>query len=84
MNDTAINIPQKRIHEIVRQSEETTTLPISSDESTFAAASGISFDTVGATARASIDIDRLYEAAPGSTSQMIRALELLKQSIDSL
>jgi len=84
MSDTATSIPQKRIHEIVRRSEETTTFSTASGESTFALLGETSFATFGATARAPIDIDRLYEAAPGSTSQMIRALELLKQVIHFL
>jgi hypothetical protein len=54
------------------------------DESTFAPGGGIFYETVGATALAPIDIDRLYEAPPGSASQMVRALELLKQAIDLL
>lgn len=41
--------------------------------------------TRGANALApAIDIDRLYEAPAGTTSQMVRALELLKQAIQFL
>jgi hypothetical protein len=85
MSDTGTNITQIRVNEPVRQFEETATRTINSDESTFSSASGISFETVGATALAPvIDIERLYETLPGSTSQIVRALELLKQAIDFL
>jgi hypothetical protein len=85
MSDTTTNIPKIRSNEIVRQSAETVTRAISRDESTFASVSGIAFETAGATALAPvIEIDRLYEAVPGSTSRIVRALELLKQAIDLL
>jgi hypothetical protein len=85
MSDTATSIPKTRVNEIVRNSAETVTRTISADKSTFAAVSGIAFETVAGTALAPvIDIDRLYEAPPGSTSQIVRALELLKQAIDLL
>lgn len=83
MSDTGTSIPQIRLNEPIRRSEETATRTINSDEQTFSSVGGISFETVGATALAPvIEIDRLYEAPPGSTSQIVRALELLKQAID--
>ncbi len=43
------------------------------------------FETRGANAAARvIEIDRLYEHVPGTTSQMVRALELLKQASELL
>jgi hypothetical protein len=45
----------------------------------------IDFETRGSSALAPvIEIDRLYEAAPGTSSNMVRALELLRQASDDL
>ena len=85
MSDTGTIITQIRVNE-PRQFEETMTGP--NTHESISATGGI-YEifgaTVGATALAPvIDIERLWEAAPGSTSQMVRALELLKQAIDYL
>jgi hypothetical protein len=54
-------------------------------ESTPAPARGIMLETRGANALApAIEIDRLYEAVPGTISQIVSALELLKQASDNL
>lgn len=42
------------------------------------------FETIGATAAKVIEIDRLWDATPGTTSQVVRALELLKRICDDL
>jgi hypothetical protein len=85
MSDTETNVSQIRRSRPVQRFEDTATIPINPGESTFVSDSGISFETVGATARApKIDIDRLYETLPGTASQMVRALELLRQAIDFL
>jgi hypothetical protein len=85
MSDTATSIPQKPAREIVRASEETATLKTGTEEPSITSVGEILYSTVGTAALAPvIDIDRLWEAAPGSASQTVRALELLKQAIDYL
>jgi hypothetical protein len=57
---------------------------ISNTELTRSPGRVIPFLTQGATALAPIDIDRLYDAAPGASSQIVRVLDLLKQASDLL
>jgi hypothetical protein len=79
------SIAQPRISQPLRQAEETQTSAANEGESTFSSTGILSFETVDATSLAPvIDIDRLYDAEPGSASHLVRALELLKQAIDFL
>lgn len=85
MSDTGINAPEIFANEPIRQVEETAALAARADEPTATSIGRLSFKTLGATALAPvIGIDRLYEAPPGATSQMLTALELLKSAIDFL
>jgi hypothetical protein len=85
MNDTITTSPRFRLDATGKRLDETSTIGMKRDESTSSPVREISFETVGATALAPvIDIGRLWEAPPGTTSQMVRALELLKQAIDFL
>jgi len=85
MSETAINIPKVQRHAPPQSPDETGTPTTNRSESTPSAVRGIVVETHGATAIAPvIEIDRLYEAPPGTSSQIVRALELLKQAIDFL
>jgi hypothetical protein len=85
MNDTTTTLPRVRLDDLAQRLDETSTLEMKRDESTYSPVREISFETIGATALAQvIDIERLWEAPPGTTSQIVRALELLKQAIDFL
>jgi hypothetical protein len=85
MSDTETSIPKVRADRPVQHIDGTVTLVTQRDESTHSPVHGTAFKTEGATALAPIiPIDRLYEAAPGSTSQIVTALELLKEACDDL
>jgi len=85
MSDTQTIVPKIHADKLSQHLDETVGLGIKPDESTFSPIGGTSFKTRGATALAPIiEIDRLYEAAPGSASQIVTALELLKQACDNL
>jgi hypothetical protein len=85
MSDTETSIPKTSSDKPVQHLDETATLAINRDESTLSPVRGTAFKTQGATALAPvIQIDRLYDTAPGSTSQIVAALELLKQADDNL
>src|SRR5882724_2648532 len=84
MSDTDTKIPKVDSIEPVWLPDETRT-PGVRLESTPAPKSTIVLRTRGATALAPvIDIDRLYEAVPGTSSKIVSALELLKQASDNL
>jgi hypothetical protein len=85
MSDTETSIPKAHSDRPVQHVDGTVTLVTKRDESTHSPVHAIAFKTEGATALAPIiPIDRLYEAAPGSTSQIVTALELLKEVCDNL
>jgi hypothetical protein len=84
MSETEISIPKKiRLSDPRRLPDETATLAVSRTESTPIPAREISVETRGTTLRV-IEIDRLYEAPLGTSSQIVSALELLKQASDNL
>jgi hypothetical protein len=85
MTDTGASIPTGRLRESLRLPDETVATASGPPESIPMPARAITFETQGALALAPvIDIERLYEAPAGTSSQMVRALELLKQMIDLL
>ncbi len=84
MSDTDTNIPKvpKSPAWIL---DETNTPSLSRPQQTPSSVPEIASVTRGATALAPvIGIDRLYDAVPGTSSTMVRALELLKQASDDL
>jgi len=84
MSETQISIAKKlRLSDPRRLPDETATLAVGRTELTPTSDGEISVETQGATLRV-IEIDRLYEAPPGTPSQIVRALELLKQVSDNL
>lgn len=84
MSDTDTKIPRVETIEPVSLPDETMA-PNARLELTPARTGGIVLRTRGAHALAPvIDIDRLYDAAPGTSSQIVTALELLKQASDNL
>jgi hypothetical protein len=82
MSDTATTIPKIQLDQFARQ-DETSTSTMSRDQTTHSPVPGTSFMAAHAKAQI-IDIERLWDAPQGSTSQIIQALELLKQAIDLL
>lgn len=85
MSDTATGGGKPRSREIVWLPDGTGAPAISNKELTKSPFHVTPLITQGATALAPvIDIDRLYETAAGSTSQIVSALELLKQASDVL
>jgi hypothetical protein len=85
MSDTETSTPKVRLSDPRRLSDETGTPAINRTESTQTPHREIAVETRGATALAKvIEIDRLYEVSPGTSSQIVRALELLKQASDNL
>jgi len=84
MSDTDTKIPKLEPNERVWLPDETKT-PAIRRESTTVPTRSVLPKTQGATALAPvIDIDRLYDAVPGTSSQMVTALELLKEASDNL
>ncbi len=83
MSDTGIAKPQGHADDRPRLSDETGATVIDRTESTLPARRN-AFETQGATARAPIDIDRLYDAESGTSSQIVRALELLREVSNNL
>jgi hypothetical protein len=85
MSDTDISSPKPRLIGTTRSSNETAAPAGKRSESTLSPIPAIAIRTRGANALApAIDIDRLYDSIPGTSSQMVRALELLKQASDDL
>lgn len=84
MSDTASTTPKVRLDDTVRMPDATGSSAIGGIESRLASSRETAFETQGATALKVIEIDRLYEAPAESPSQMLRALELLKQASDFL
>jgi hypothetical protein len=83
MSDTRIS-DLRPASDLGRVPEETPAPNVNRAGSTQSMVRPISLETRGANALApAIDIDRLYEA-PDASSQMVRALELLKQASDNL
>jgi hypothetical protein len=73
------------LRESPRLPDETVTSVGNPFESTPLPARAITFEVQGALALAPvINIERLYEAVPGTSSQMVRALEVLKHVIELL
>jgi hypothetical protein len=85
MSETGISVPRKviRISELSRVRDETAALGINRAEPTPVPDREISVEPQGATLKI-IEIDRLYEAPVGTPSQIVSALELLKQATDNL
>jgi len=86
MSETGLGVSKKiRLGGLSRLPDETGTFAVSRTESTptLTSAPEISVETRGATLRV-IEIDRLYDAPAGAPSQIVRALELLKQACDNL
>jgi len=84
MSDTETKIPRVDTNEPVWLPDETKT-PGIRPESTPVPTRRVLLKTQGATALAPvIDIDRLYDALPGTSSHMITALGLLKEASDNL
>jgi hypothetical protein len=80
MSDTWTNVPKLRVNGRSLQPDDTAVPTFNSSESTRASAGDVTIETQGATALAPVmDIDRLWEAVPGTISQTVRALELLKE-----
>lgn len=85
MSDTDIHEPKVRLNDRFRPPDVTGAPAVSRVGSVPAPARGVAIDVRGTTALARvIEIDRLYEAVPGTTSQLLRALELLKEASDHL
>ncbi len=85
MSDTQTSIPKVRVNDSPRLPDETGVSATSRTQLTHSPAGNIVFEVRGATALAPvIEIDRLWDAAPGTISQTVRALELLKQVSDFL
>src|SRR6266851_9777585 len=85
MSDTGITNPRIRLNDPHGLRDDTRTTAASHTESTALPVREIALETRGAHALAPvIDIDRLYEAAPRTSSQIVNALELLKQASDNL
>jgi hypothetical protein len=82
MSDTSTNIPVIKLKEQSLPSDTTTIL--TSERSIISSFSGDEFLTRGATALAPIPIDRLYEGVRGTSSQILYALELLKELCENL
>ncbi len=84
MSDTDTKIPKVETIEPVSLPDQTMA-PSARLELTPAPTRGIVLRTRGAHALAPvIDIDRLYDAFPGTSSQIVTALELLKHASDNL
>src|SRR5437879_2551658 len=84
MSDTDTKIPKVHVNEPVWLPDETRT-PSVRPESTSAPTRGVVLKVQGATALAQvINIERLYDAVPGTSSKMVTALELLKEASDNL
>ena len=72
MSDTATGSPQVNLENLPQKVDETETLTLGREESTLTAGYRKLFITQGATALAPvIEIDRLYESAPGTSSQKV-------------
>jgi|GEM_PF-1381678 len=85
MSDTETSAPKPSLDGLLLVPDEAGTAGTKRSDSTATSARDLVFKTSGATALAPvISIDRLWEAAPGTTSQMVRALELLKEASDNL
>jgi len=85
MSDTDVHEPKVRLNDRFRPPDVTGAPAAGRAGSTPALARGVAVEIRGTTALARvIEIDRLYEAVPGTTSQLVRALELLKQACDNL
>jgi hypothetical protein len=85
MSDTSTSTSSVSSDQTLWLTDGTGAPAISNAELTRSPSRVIPFLTRGATALApAIDIDRLWEAAPGTSSQVVTALELLKQAIDIL
>jgi len=85
MSDTGTSIQEVRLKSSPRLPDQTGAPAISRSEPTLSPVREITLETRGAAALAPvIDIDRLYEAPPGQSSQIVRVLELLKQACDLL
>ena len=85
MSDTETAVPKPSLDGSALAPEEGGTAGSKATDSTSTSARDLVFRTRGATALASvISIDRLWEAAPGTTSHVVRALELLKEASDNL
>jgi hypothetical protein len=84
MSDTGTSSPKIRIIHTARTSNEIETA-VEGDESTRTVTARTIPQNQGANALASvINIERLWEAPSGTSSQMVRALELLKDVSDLL
>jgi hypothetical protein len=86
MSDTApITFPGIRIKHPVPRPDETGTPDTDRKDSTQPTDVGTAYErfVVGALATV-MDIDRFYDAVPGTSSQILTALEILKQAIDLL
>jgi hypothetical protein len=84
MSDTDTCIPRVSFGQPAPLPDETSVPAVRSETAT-APTRGAVLKTRGANALAPvIDIDRLYDAAPGTASQMVTALELLREASDNL
>jgi hypothetical protein len=84
MSDTDTKILKIELDQQVWLPDETRA-PAVRPESTLVSTSGTGLRTRGTTALAQvIDIDRLYDAVPGTSSLMVSALELLKEASNNL
>src|ERR1700722_8286324 len=83
MSDTGASAEKVFSDQIVWLPDGTGAPAIGNTEITRSSDRVIPFLTRGANAvESAIDIDRLYEETPGTSSQIVTALELLKQAID--
>jgi len=85
MSDTGVNESKIRVLDRSALLDNAGVITVHRPGSVPTAVSTRSIEVSGATALAPvIEIDRLYEAVPGTTSHLIRALELLKQASENL
>jgi hypothetical protein len=86
MSDTQTNVPSiLRLAQPKRLSDPTETPTIDRQDSKLSAIRGTAYETSGTNALAkTIEIDIFYDAPPGTVSQMLTALDLLKQTIELL
>lgn len=85
MSDTDVSNPKVSLNDSARASAPTGARTGGNTESAGSIATEIVFETQGANALAPvIEIDRLWDAAPGTSSKIVSAIALLKQVSDFL
>lgn len=83
MSDTSVNRPRVRVDDRTRLVDETGSVALTRPGSTPTAPAVMQVHGSNVLAPV-IEIDRLWDALPGTSSNVVRAIELLKQTTDNL